>query len=87
MYCIDNALAKALGFAFYGNQGRMLENLIFLELKRHGFELYYYRSKDDQEVDFVAKKNTQLHLFQGTVAECAFVTKFPDFWTKLLNTF
>jgi len=64
VYCIDNALAKALGFSFAGNQGRMLENIVFLELKRRGCEIYYYLSKDGREVDFVAKKNNQSDLFQ-----------------------
>lgn len=64
VYCVDNALAKALGFAFSGNRGRMLENLVFLELKRRGFEVYYYLSKSGQEVDFVAKRDNRLNLFQ-----------------------
>lgn len=64
VYCIDNALIKALGFSFSGNQGRMLENIVFLELKRRGFEVFYYLSKNNKEVDFVARKDNKLNLFQ-----------------------
>ena len=34
LYLIDNALAKQLGFSFSENKGKLLENLVFIELKR-----------------------------------------------------
>ena len=64
IYCIDNALARSLGFSFSGNQGRMLENTVFLELKRRGFDIFYYLSKNGKELDFVVKKENKLSLYQ-----------------------
>jgi len=31
----------------------MLENLVFLELKRRSHEIWYYKTKRDQETDFL----------------------------------
>lgn len=65
VYCIDNALAKALGFSFSGNQGRLLENLVFLELKRRGFEPMYYLSAKGHEIDFIVQRSIKkFELFQ-----------------------
>ena len=42
------------------NLGRLLENLVFVELLRKGYEcgktLFYYRSRNDREIDFVTRK-------------------------------
>ncbi|MDR0230682.1 MAG: ATP-binding protein [Dysgonamonadaceae bacterium] len=54
-YFIDNGLAAKLGFSFSNNTGRFLENLIFIELKRRGKELYYY--KNENECDFLIREN------------------------------
>lgn len=64
IYCIDNALIKSLGFSFSGNSGHLLENIVFLELKRRGFEIFYYLSKNNKEVDFVVRKQRKMDLFQ-----------------------
>ncbi|MEK7644574.1 MAG: ATP-binding protein [Patescibacteria group bacterium] len=58
-YCIDNALAKALGFSFSENKGRFLENIVFLELKRRGYEPTYYLSAKGQEIDFVVRPDAK----------------------------
>ncbi|MBU0765727.1 MAG: ATP-binding protein [Bacteroidetes bacterium] len=52
-YFIDNALVKRLGFMFSDNSGRMLENLVFIELKRRGADVYYYKGK--KECDFIIR--------------------------------
>ena len=44
--------------------GRLLENLVFLELRRSGLELYYYKTQNNLEVDFLAKKQTHMALIQ-----------------------
>ncbi len=56
VYCIDNGMAKYLGFRVAPDNGRLLENLVFVELKRKGKEVYYYADK--KECDFVVKKIT-----------------------------
>jgi len=51
VYCADNGLRNAVSFRFSKDEGRLAENLVFLELKRRGEELYYWKSRG--EVDFV----------------------------------
>jgi predicted AAA+ superfamily ATPase len=63
IYCIDNGLAESIAFQFSKNKGKFLENLVFLELKRTGSEIYYYKTTNNLEVDFLVKsgkKNLQL---------------------------
>ena len=54
VYFIDQALAITVGFRFSEDIGRLLENIVFLELKRRGHILYYYHGK--KECDFLIKK-------------------------------
>ena len=56
VYCIDNGLAKYIGFRVTPDKGKLLENMVFIELKRRGKELYYY--SDKRECDFVVKHIT-----------------------------
>lgn len=53
---IDTALAKQNSFRFSEDLGITLESLIFLELKRRGYTIYYWLSKNGYEVDFIAQK-------------------------------
>jgi len=59
IYAIDTGLANAIGFRVTDNIGSMLENIIFLELKRHGYNVFYLRS-NNKELDFVVKRNFNL---------------------------
>jgi predicted AAA+ superfamily ATPase len=53
VYCIDNGLRNAVSFRFSRDEGRLAENMVFVELKRRGKDVYYWRGKG--EVDFVVK--------------------------------
>lgn len=53
VYCIDNGLRNAVSFMFSKDEGRLAENLVFLELKRRNKEPYYWKNKG--EVDFIVK--------------------------------
>lgn len=55
IYCIDNGIRNAVSFRFSKDEGKLAENLVFVELKRSGSDIYYWRSKKDTEVDFVIK--------------------------------
>ena len=55
IYCIDNGLAEAVAFQFSKNKGKFLENLVFLELRRKFQEIYYYKTTNNLEVDFLIK--------------------------------
>lgn len=57
-YFIDIALTKELGFHTSDDKGRLLENLVFIELKRRGLEVYYHLNK--HECDFVIKEKNKI---------------------------
>jgi predicted AAA+ superfamily ATPase len=52
IYAIDTGMIRAVGFSFSPNRGRLLENLIFLALRRQERDIYYLTLKDGYEVDF-----------------------------------
>ena len=54
-YCIDNGLAESVAFQFSQNKGKFLENLVAVELKRRNSEMYYYKTANNLEVDFMVK--------------------------------
>ncbi|EKD92176.1 MAG: hypothetical protein ACD_29C00135G0001 [uncultured bacterium] len=58
VYTVDTGLAHAIGFRSSDDTGRMLENIVFIELKRRNFEIYYHREK--KECDFVACKQNKI---------------------------
>lgn len=64
VYIVDNGFVQGAAFNVSENLGRLLENQIFVELLRRGFQpgttLFYYRSKNDKEVDFVVRKGTEV---------------------------
>jgi predicted AAA+ superfamily ATPase len=43
---------RLLGFRFSPNTGRLLENAVFLALRRGIRDIYYYRTQEGLEVDF-----------------------------------
>lgn len=61
IYGIDMGMIKEVSFSFSENDGRILENVVFLELKRRGREIYYYRDKENkQECDFLLREGRQI---------------------------
>jgi len=63
VYCVDTGLRNAVSFRFMEDFGKLAENLVFLQLKRMGKEVYYW--KDKGEVDFVIKEGLKpKHLIQ-----------------------
>lgn len=60
VYVVDNGFVAAKTFNLGQNLGRLLENQVFIELMRRGYNpeqtLFYYRSRNDKEVDFVTRK-------------------------------
>jgi predicted AAA+ superfamily ATPase len=53
IYVIDTGIRNTIAFRTTADSGRMLENLVFLELKRRSHEIWYYKTKRDQETDFL----------------------------------
>lgn len=64
VYVVDNGFVTAKSFSLSGNLGRLLENQVFVELLRRGYDiektLFYYRSRNDKETDFVLRKGTKI---------------------------
>ncbi len=58
VYLADNGFKKVYGFNFSEESGRLLENLIFIELKRRNKEIYYYSEKG--ECDFIIKNKLKI---------------------------
>jgi uncharacterized protein len=52
VYCIDNGLRQKISLRFSPDHGKLLENMVFVELKRRGDDVYFYRTKNNLEVDF-----------------------------------
>jgi predicted AAA+ superfamily ATPase len=52
VYTIDTGMVNSVGFRFSPNTGRLLENAVFLALRRRTRDIYYYRTQDGLEVDF-----------------------------------
>ena len=63
-YLIDQGIHNFLTLSFAENKGRILENMVFLELKRRGFPVYYYKAKGGLEVDFLLTENGNNKLVQ-----------------------
>lgn len=58
-YFIDSALAVNVGFRFSEDYGRLLENVVFLELRRRGFkDVFYHEGK--HECDFVVQSHMKV---------------------------
>lgn len=55
IYCIDTGLRNAVSFKFSDDTGRLAENAVFVELKRHKQEVYYWKNNIG-EVDFIVKE-------------------------------
>jgi predicted AAA+ superfamily ATPase len=61
IYAIDIGLLNALDYKFSDDTGKALEQTVFLELKRRGKEVYFFKEKT--ECDFIVK-----HGFEVTEA-------------------
>lgn len=51
VYCIDTGFAKANSLSFSKDQGRLLENLVYILLRKTRLKTYYFRER--KECDFV----------------------------------
>jgi len=61
IYIIDPALANSIAFNFSQNLGRIYENVICIELLRRNQDIFYWKSKNNKEVDFLIKKGIQIN--------------------------
>ena len=57
-YCVDTGFYNEIAFTNSANRGRILENLVYMELKRRNKEIFYYQGK--RECDFLVKEKTKI---------------------------
>ncbi|MCB1213831.1 MAG: ATP-binding protein [Chlamydiia bacterium] len=71
IYVIDNGLAQAHRLGISLKRGCLLENQVYLDLRRQNKRVHYYRTRDGYEVDFIAQSpDDQLELIQ-VVWDCS----------------
>lgn len=71
IYAYDNGFITAISQPVGSNDSRHLENLVFVELVRRGFEpnldLFYYQTRSGTEVDFLLREGSKnIELIQVT---------------------
>ncbi len=72
IYCIDNGLVSAMGFRVSEDRGRLMENLVYLELMKKSGEVFYWKEygrAEGREVDFLVRDGLRVkRLIQVTYA-------------------
>ena len=67
-YVYDTGFVKSMNISGGPDWGRLLENVVFLELLRRGLrpniELFYFNTKNNYEVDFLIRKGESYELIQ-----------------------
>jgi len=67
VYSIDVGLKNTISFSFSKDFGRVYENIAVLHLLRKGYDVYYWKGENGEEVDFVVKRANKIeHLIQVT---------------------
>lgn len=57
VYAIDHSLVKSVTSGILINSGHLLENIVFLALRRANQQVFYYKTSANQEIDFVMRRN------------------------------
>lgn len=65
VYSVDTGLSNAIGFRFAEKIGKIMENVVAIELKREqtfdpALEIYYWKDYRQREVDFVVKEGLKV---------------------------
>jgi predicted AAA+ superfamily ATPase len=58
VYTVDQGLSNRIGFNFSQNKGRVLENIVYLQLLRNSSDIFYFSRKN--ECDFVIKQGLEI---------------------------
>ncbi len=62
-YIVDHAFARANSTQLHADYGRILENMVFMELRRQTKSIWYF--KETNECDFVCQHGKQTALYQS----------------------
>jgi len=55
IYCIDHAFVMSVSSGILTNSGHLLENLVFITLRRFSESIFYYKTRSNKEVDFIVQ--------------------------------
>jgi len=64
VYCIDHAHVRSVSSGVLVNDGHLLENIVFLALRRTHGKVFYYKTKNGCEVDFALRGKKGVELVQ-----------------------
>lgn len=53
-------MINAVKFKTAPDTGRLIENMVAIELLRRGKEFYYYKTRDGKEVDFTVREGLKV---------------------------
>lgn len=53
IYGVDHAFIRSIAPGIFVNSGHMLENLVYISLRKETGRIYYYRTRNGLEVDFL----------------------------------
>ena len=70
IYCIDTGLRNAVAFRFSDDKGRLLENLVLIELLRRNKSVYFF--KNPKECDFITEERGRI---TGAIQVCYELTR------------
>ena len=70
LYCIDTGLRNAVAFRFSDDKGRLLENLILIELLRRNKSVYFFKTQ--KECDFITEERGKI---TGAIQVCYELTQ------------
>lgn len=65
IFCVDTGIVDSIGFRFSENKGKIVENIVAIELQRkeqnhEGLKTYYWADYQQNEVDFVIKRDNKI---------------------------
>ena len=64
VYIVDNGFCSYMSPGFSTDYGKLMENLVFVEIMRRGYKLnkdvFFYKTRNNKEVDFILKKGINI---------------------------
>lgn len=64
VYCVDHAMVQAFSRSTSENCGLVLENMVFMALRRVTQQIFYYKTSQGDEIDFAVGPDSDIQLIQ-----------------------
>jgi predicted AAA+ superfamily ATPase len=62
IYCIDHAMVASVDSGILVNSGHLLENLVFITLRRLRVPIFYFKTKMGKEIDFIVQQHNRAYM-------------------------